>query len=162
MVRFHGPRLPPPSNAGPSPSSYGRTDRERGWTRLADVPVTWGSGDNPRVCWLCGKAPPCILPARLMVSLPVHMSCFDLNIVYTNMSDVTHGGCQWVMTGGRRVPLEDTAGLPGCRASAACWRNLSTQSGGSQSEQCNRPVSAGEKQMARTMDRTLFIEFHCS
>ena len=65
-----------------------------------------------------------------------------------------------MMTGDRRVLLEDTAGLPGCRASAAGWRNLSTQSGGPQSEQCDRPVSAGEKQMARTMDRTLFIEFH--
>ena len=70
------------------------------------------------------------------------------------------GGCQRVMTGGHRVLLEDTRGLPGCRASAAGWRNLSTQSGGPQSEQCDRPVSAGEKQMARTMDRMLFIEFH--
>ena len=69
------------------------------------------------------------------------------------------GSCQRVI-GGRRVLLEDTAGLPGCRASAAGWRNLSMQSGEPQSEQCNRPVSAGEKQMARTMDRTLFIEFH--
>ena len=69
------------------------------------------------------------------------------------------GGCQRVI-GGRRVLLEDTRGLPGCRASAAGWRNLSTQSGGPQSEQCDRPVSAGEKQMARTKDRTLFIEFH--
>ena len=69
------------------------------------------------------------------------------------------GGCQQVI-GVRRVLLEDTAGLPGCRASAAGWCNLSTQSRGPQSEQCDRPVSAGEKQMARTMDRTLFIEFH--
>ena len=68
-------------------------------------------------------------------------------------------GCQWVI-GGRPVLFEDTMGLPGCRASAAGWRNLSMQSGGPQSEQCDRPVSAGEKQMARTMDRTLFIEFH--
>ena len=33
------------------------------------------------------------------------------------------------------------------------------QSGGPQSEQCDRPVSAGEKQIVtRTMDRMLFIE----
>ena len=70
------------------------------------------------------------------------------------------GGCQRVMTGSRRVLLVDMRGLPQCRASAAGWRNLSTQSGGPQSEQCDRPVSSGEKQMARTMDRTLFIEFH--
>ena len=69
------------------------------------------------------------------------------------------GGFQRVI-GGRRDLLEDTTGLPGCRASAAGWCNLSTQSGGPQSEQCDRPVSAGEKQMAMTMDRTLFIEFH--
>ena len=30
-----------------------------------------------------------LLSARLMVSLPVHVSCFYLNIVYTNMSGVT-------------------------------------------------------------------------
>ena len=46
------------------------------------------------------------------------------------------GGCQRVI-GGHWVSLEDTAGLPGCRASAAGWRNLSTQSGGPQSEQCD-------------------------
>ena len=33
-------------------------------------------------------------------------------------------GCQRVI-GGRWVLLEDTAGQPGCRASAASWRNLS-------------------------------------
>ena len=31
-----------------------------------------------------------------MVSLPVHESCFDLNIVYTNMSGVTRGGIEKV------------------------------------------------------------------
>ena len=41
------------------------------------------------MCRLCGEAQPRILTARLMVSLPVHVSCFDLFIVYTNMSGVT-------------------------------------------------------------------------
>ena len=89
MVRYLGPRLPPPLDVDPSPSSYGRTDWARGWTRLADVPVTLGPGDRPRVCRLCGEVIPRMVSARLMVSLPVHVSCFDLNIVYTNMSGVT-------------------------------------------------------------------------
>ena len=89
MVRYLGPCLPPPLDADPSPSSYGQTDRARGWTLLADVPITWGPGDRLRVCRLCGEAPPCNLSMRLMVSLPVHVSCFDLNIVYTNMSGVS-------------------------------------------------------------------------
>ena len=49
----------------------------------------WGPGDRPRVCRLCGGAQPRIITTRLMVSLPVHVSCFDLYIVYTNMSGVT-------------------------------------------------------------------------
>ena len=89
MVRYLGPRLPPPSDADPSPSSYWWTDRALVTTQLAGVRRGWGPGDRPRVCRLCGKAQPCILTARLMVSLPVHVSCFDLNIVYTNMSGVT-------------------------------------------------------------------------
>ena len=48
-----------------------------------------------------------------------------------------HGGCQRVMTGGHQVPLEETAALPGCRASPAGWCNLSTPSGGPQSEYCD-------------------------
>ena len=43
------------------------------------------------MCRLCGEAEPRIIITRLMVSLPVHVSCFDLNIVYTNMSGVTGG-----------------------------------------------------------------------
>ena len=58
-------------------------------TRLAAVHYMWGPRDRPRVCRLCGEAQPRILTARLMVSLPVHVSCFDLNIVYTYMSVVT-------------------------------------------------------------------------
>ena len=45
------------------------------------------------MCRLCGEACPRILPPRLIVSLPVHVSFFDLNIVYTNMSGVTHDDC---------------------------------------------------------------------
>ena len=41
------------------------------------------------MCWRCGKAYPRILPAYLMVSLPIYVSYFDLNIVYTNMLGVT-------------------------------------------------------------------------
>ena len=89
MVRVLGPHLPPPPDIDPSPSSFGQTDRACGATRLADVRLVWGPGDRPRVCRLCGEAPPHIISARLMVSLPVHVSCFDLNIVYTNMSGVT-------------------------------------------------------------------------
>ena len=89
MVRYLGPRLPPPSDADPSPSPYRRADRASVATRLAGVRRRWGPGDLPRVCWLCGKAQPSIASARLMVILSVHVSCFDLNIVYTNMSGVT-------------------------------------------------------------------------
>ena len=66
-----------------------RTDRARGATRLADVCHVWGPGDRSRVYRLCGEVQPRILSVRLMVSLPVRVSCFDLNIVYTNMSGVT-------------------------------------------------------------------------
>ena len=93
MVRYLGPRLPPPPDVDPSPSSYGWSDGARGWTRLAGVPITWGPGDRPRVCRLCGEACPRILPLCLIVSLPVHVSCFDLNIVYTNMSGMIHDDC---------------------------------------------------------------------
>ena len=89
MVRYLGPHLPPPSDANPSPSPYWRADRAPVATRFAGVRHGWGPGDRPRVCRLYGKAPPCILSARLMVSLPVHVSCFDLYIVNTNMSGVT-------------------------------------------------------------------------
>ena len=65
------------------------TDRAHGTTRLAGVRHVWGPGDRPRVCRLCGEAQPRIITARLMVSLPVHVSCLDLYIVYTNMSGVT-------------------------------------------------------------------------
>ena len=58
-------------------------------TRLASVHHVWGPGDRPRVCRLCGEAQPRISSTRLMVSLSVHVSRFDLNIVYTNMSGVT-------------------------------------------------------------------------
>ena len=67
-----------------------RTDRACGTTQLSGVRHVWGPGDRPRVCRLCGEAQPRIITARLMVSLPVHVSCFDLFIVYTNMSGVTH------------------------------------------------------------------------
>ena len=56
---------------------------------FAGVRHVWGPGDRPRVCRLCGEAQPRIITARLMVSLPVHVSCFDLNIIYANMSGVT-------------------------------------------------------------------------
>ena len=59
-------------------------------TRLAGVRHVWGPGDHPWVCRLCGEAQPRILTTRLMVSLPVHVSCYDLNIVYTDMSGVTN------------------------------------------------------------------------
>ena len=89
MLRYLGPRLSPPSDIDPSPLSYGQTDRACMATRLANVRHVWGPGDRPWVCWQCGEAPPRILPTRLMVSLPVQVSCFDLNIEYTNMSGVT-------------------------------------------------------------------------
>ena len=66
-----------------------QTDRACGTTRLAGVRHVWGPGDRPRVCRLCGGAQPRIITARLMVSHPVHVSCFDPYIVYTNMSGVT-------------------------------------------------------------------------
>ena len=66
-----------------------RTDMARRATRLADVCHVWGPGDRSRVCRLCGEVQPRILSAHLMVSLPVQVSCFDLNIVYTNISGVT-------------------------------------------------------------------------
>ena len=66
-----------------------RTDRACGMTRLAGVRHMWGPGDRPRVFRLCGEAQPRIITARLMLSLPVLVSCFDLYIVYTNMSGVT-------------------------------------------------------------------------
>ena len=66
-----------------------RTDRACVTTRLAGVRHVWGPGDHPRVYRLCGETPPRILSARLMVSLSVHVSSFDLYIVYTNMSGVT-------------------------------------------------------------------------
>ena len=51
--------------------------------------VTCGDRETALGCaGLCGEAQPRIITARLMVSLPVHVSCFDLNIVYTNMSGV--------------------------------------------------------------------------
>ena len=43
------------------------------------------------MCRLCGEAQPRIITPRLMVSLPVHVSCLDLFIVYTNMSGVIQG-----------------------------------------------------------------------
>ena len=66
-----------------------RTDNACGTTRLAGVRHVWGPGGRPRVCRLFGKAQPRILTARLLISLPVHVSCFDLYIVYTNMLGVT-------------------------------------------------------------------------
>ena len=45
------------------------------------------------MCRLCGEAQPHIITARLMVSLPVYVSCFNLYIVYTNMSGVTIVDC---------------------------------------------------------------------
>ena len=43
--------------------------------------------------------------------------------------------------------------------SAASWYNLSTQSEGLQSKQCDQLVSTGEKQIvARTINLMLFIE----
>ena len=65
-----------------------------------------------------------------------------------------------MMTGDCRVLLEDTAGSARMPSISSWLAQLSMQSGGPQSEQCDRTVSVGEKQMARTMDRTLSIEFH--
>ena len=74
-----------------------RADRACRTTWLAGVHHVWGPGGRPRVCRLCGEAQPRILSARLMVSLPIHVSCFDLFIVYTNMSGVTFN-LLWMLT----------------------------------------------------------------
>ena len=72
-------------------------------TRLAGVRCGRGQGDCPWVCRLCDEALPRILPTHLMVSLPVHVSCFDLNIVYTNMFDVIGEALLEVMVMVRRL-----------------------------------------------------------
>ena len=94
-----------------------RTDRACGTTLLAGVRYVWGPGDRPRVCRLCGEAQPRIVPARLMVSLPVHVSCFDLNIVYTNMSGVTPGMCGSGMRSGPWASIASSSEI--CTASIA-------------------------------------------
>ena len=66
-----------------------RTDRACGATRLASVRHVCGPGGCPRVFRLCGEDQPRILTAHQMLSLPVHVSCFDLFIVNTNMLGVT-------------------------------------------------------------------------
>ena len=82
--------MPPPSDAVPSPSSYWRTDRAPGGTRLANVV----SGVDRETILGCAG---CV--ARLSLASYPRVygkpSCsrdfsFDLNIVYTNMSGVTN------------------------------------------------------------------------
>ena len=73
------------------------TDWAYGMTWLAGVRYVWGPGDRSQESQLSGEVQPCILTARLlvMVSLPVHMRCFNHYIVYTNMSGVTVRVCRY-------------------------------------------------------------------